>query len=522
MPKNKKIKSKETVGKIADFKTLRSKIREMYEGDQGVIVSARKDSSLQTSSQLNSLTIDAFRNQYYALNDLSRQRAWSLEAYQTNAIYATLIDYLSNMFTWDYIYWPRLIKGNKDEDYDEIYKLIGEVVDGICVETTYPTILTNLFVEGAVYLYAIKNTSSHTISMISLPVKYCRPRAITQFGTYIYDFNFAYFDSLGLKEDELELVWSMYPPDFQSQYNEYKKDKKNMQWQTMNPKFAGAILSNNIGFPSKLIALEGILQYNQYKDNELARNEQLLDKIIAHKMPTWEDKLVVDLDEMKELHQSISQGLSKNKRVKFITTFGDLETLSIGEDQSKENKTLINAYNAILDTAGENNSLFTGSSVESLKYALKRDESIVWKYIEQITALLNLAINNSFNFKSYQCDFAILPVTLYNRSEMLDIYREGATLGTTKIEYIVVTGTKQINIKSKIAAEDYLGLDKLKPLSTSYTQKDNSKSGKNNKEENKDENELTDENNTNVDKEKEKEEKQNKEQEVEADENNTN
>ena len=78
----------------------------------------------------------------------------------------------------------------------------------------------------------------------------------------------------------------MYPPDFQSQYNEYKKDKKNMQWQTMNPKFAGAILSNNIGFPSKLIALEGILQYNEYKDNELARNEQLLDKIIAHKMPT--------------------------------------------------------------------------------------------------------------------------------------------------------------------------------------------------------------------------------------------
>ena len=75
---------------------------------------------------------------------------------------------------------------------------------------------------------------------------------------------------------------------------------------------------------------------------------------------------------------------------------------------------------------------------------------------------------------------------------MLDIYREGATLGTTKIEYIVVTGTKQINIKSKIAAEDYLGLDKLKPLSTSYTQKDNSKSNKDNKEENKHESDKLD------------------------------
>lgn len=58
----------------------------------------------------------------------------------------------------------------------------------------------------------------------------------------------------------------------------------------------------------------------------------------------------------------------------------------------------------------------------------------------------------------------------------MNIYKEGATLGVGKLEYIVSTGTKQVDIQAKIDLEDYLKLDQLKPLSTSYTQNDNSKS----------------------------------------------
>lgn len=43
---------------------------------------------------------------------------------------------------------------------------------------------------------------------------------------------------------------------------------------------------NKNGFPTKLRAIFSILQYDQYLENELERNGQQLDKIIAHKMPT--------------------------------------------------------------------------------------------------------------------------------------------------------------------------------------------------------------------------------------------
>lgn len=86
----------------------------------------------------------------------------------------------------------------------------------------------------------------------------------------------------------------------------------------------------------------------------------------------------------------------------------------------------------------------------------------------------NVTVNHSFNFKGYQCDIIMLPVTIYNQQEMIDLYNQSATLGVSKIEYIVSTGVKQIHIGAKMELEDFLQLDKLKPLSTSYTQNDNS------------------------------------------------
>lgn len=62
---------------------------------------------------------------------------------------------------------------------------------------------------------------------------------------------------------------------------------------------------------------------------------------------------------------------------------------------------------------------------------------------------------------------------------MLINYKDAATLGVGKLEYIVASGVKQIDIPAKIELENFLQLDKLKPLSTSYTQKDNNQQEEN-------------------------------------------
>jgi DNA-directed RNA polymerase delta subunit len=72
-------------------------------------------------------------------------------------------------------------------------------------------------------------------------------------------------------------------------------------------------------------------------------------------------------------------------------------------------------------------------------------------------------------------------------------YKEGATLGVNKLEYVVASGVKQVNLASKFELEDFLKLDQLKPLSTSYTQNDNSKKDEDSDEESDKKSDKTDE-----------------------------
>jgi hypothetical protein len=331
-----------------------------------------------------------------------------------------------------------------------------------------PHLLSKLLVDGSLYLITHKRNTSKTITTMILPPEYCRVTSKTQFGTNVFQFNFAYFDNLGLNQEQLKSVFAFYPAEMEQLYNQYKKDTK-LQWQKLNPKFAAGFVLNDKAFPTYLRSLGAIMQYDQYRTNELERSEQQLVKIISHKMPTWEDKLVVDIPEMTALHKSMSKTLARNKYVRMLTTFGDLDVLSIGDDQTKENKTLANAYASIFNVTGDNDNLFSGSNKESLEFSLRRKESIVWKLVQEIVNFYNLAINNQFNFKGYQCSFNMLPLSVYNFDKTVLQYKEGATLGTSKLEYVVALGTKQVDIPSKIELEGFLKLDELTPLSTSYT-----------------------------------------------------
>ena len=486
---------------IARFKIVKSKIREMYESDRSIRRNVNQDTS--SSVTYNTVTLDNIAGSYYSLTtDLDYQRDLSYQIYTFSPIYANVIDYLSNMFLWRYVYIPRKIKDKGETDYNEVYNLMGEIVDGITIESTFPAILTDLLTNGAVFLISTKDTSSKSISTISLPYKYCRINAVTQYGTYTFQFDFSYFDNLGLNTEELNIIFDFFPKEIREKYNIYLNDRNNLRWQQLDPKFACAVALNKNGFPTKLNTIFSIKRYDLYQDNELTRNSQLLDKIITHQMPTWEDQLVVSIEEMAELHTSIAKVLQRNSHLRLITSFGKMDLLSIGEDQSKENKVLEDAFNAIYSNLGENHSLFNGDSVQALTNGLKRDISIIWKYVQQLVSYYNIVVNNSFNFQSYQCDLSILPITIYDENDKIAQYKDGATLGVNKLEYIVSTGIKQINLQSKLELEKFLNLEQLKPLSSSYTQKDNS----------------VQEIDTNVDG---NEEQNKEEQEVEEDENNT-
>lgn len=70
----------------------------------------------------------------------------------------------------------------------------------------------------------------------------------------------------------------------------------------------------------------------------------------------------------------------------------------------------------------------------------------------------------------YEADIDILPVSPYTYNDDIKIYKENATLGVGKLDYLIASGIKQKNIKDQLDLEAFLKLDEITPMQTSYTQ----------------------------------------------------
>lgn len=351
-----------------------------------------------------------------------------------------------------------------------IYHLMLEVVDGLSIETKFPLILSKLFIEGSVYLTTFSNEDSITINSLLLPSKYCRKIGETQYGTAIIQFDFSYFADLGLTKQQLEEYFLSFPDEFQLKYKEYLKDRSNSRWQDLDPTFSTGILLNDYGIPTFIYALGGILDYEKYQSNELKRNENLLKYLVVQTMPIYEDRLIFEMDEVTALHNSMKKVIDKGEEARLLTTFGKVNVEKIADRDTTENQVLSKSFKTIFQNAGLNSGIFTGESVQALKFSLVRDKGFVWKYVQTLLSFYSIAINNWYDFKNYQADIDILPISSYTYNDDIKVYKENATLGVGKVDYFIASGIRQIHLEDMLELEKYLHLDRIEPMKVSYTQ----------------------------------------------------
>lgn len=463
------MKENKTVTKMSD---RRKAIKEIYGSDDGLRIKLNKSASGISGSNFNEETLNRAMQQV-SVNGSSIKDIVELSryAYSTEGNYSKLIDYLANMFLWRYYYIPTPKKLDKKGDYKTIYQEMTQVVDGISIETTFPIIITKLLKEGVVYLYTMKDNASKTVSTVMLNPMYCKPIGISQYGTGIFKFDMKYFDGLSATNAQLEEVLELFPPEIAEGYREYKKaPSTDTQHVVLDGKYATYIQLNDTNFPTYLTALRSVFDYNTYRKNEVEKSTSQLDMVLAHKIPSYEDQLLFELPEVTDLHKSMSKSLSAIPRLKLLTTFGDSEILKTRPESNVENKVLEKAYEAIYQTSGLNPNLFNGATEQALKYSIKRDKSVMWSFVQKLVNFYNLSINNLFNFKEYQLELNMLPITHYDDDDQLSLLRKNAEYGVGRLELIVASGTKQRHIAPKAELEEYLDLENiLKPLKSSHT-----------------------------------------------------
>jgi len=228
---------------------------------------------------------------------------------------------------------------------------------------------------------------------------------------------------------------------------------------------------NEFGFPTYLSTLKSIFDYNQYRANEVERNTAQLDRIMTHNIPSYENRLLFELSEVRALHKSMSKALANSSRTRLVTTFGDVQIHPMQEAAKFATESLQKAQEAIYRTAGLSSDMFMGKTAEALSISLTRDQATVWKYVQQLMNFYNLTINNLYNFRGYQIELTMLPITHYNLKEMMESHRRNGEYGIGRLEAIVASGTKQRHIAHKSKLEKFLKLDEvLTPLASAHTQ----------------------------------------------------
>jgi hypothetical protein len=139
--------------------------------------------------------------------------------YALDANYAKIVSYYSNMFYIRYVVVPTktatAANTMSDEEYLEKYQLMMDVVDGMSLESVVPGILKEIYLSGAAYVYAWKDNAARTISVITLPTRYCRTVLQTNLGTNLIEFDFEYFRQF-LNAEDLELALTVMPPEFRT------------------------------------------------------------------------------------------------------------------------------------------------------------------------------------------------------------------------------------------------------------------------------------------------------------------
>lgn len=411
-----------------------------------------------------------------ALNnkDSDTLREMSRYFYVVSGEYRRMVDYLSNIHTFRNIVSPVMTEANQSMDKFETYhQKIMDYANKARIDETSREITQTVIRDGVYYGYE-RELPDGTLFMQELPAKYCRSKYIIN-GVYAVEFDFKFFDTFRKAEDKLNVFNSM-PEEFLTLYNEYKANSSgtDANWKMLNEEFARCHKLDSYETPLLCAVFPEILNLQEYKNMNKIENLLSLSTVVVQKLPFDNDKgvLVHEL-EAQMLHQN-ARTMMSNDNIDVWTTPCDVETIKLKDSNDTGRSMVDDAVSVVYNTAGTAQVLFnsgTGTGSTGLDRGLRVDESL----IEPLMGQYEKWYNNKFNYivksKNFYFFVQFLGVTIFNEKEKVQMFKDLATLGYSKMAVAVASGIKQPNFISMLAYEnDYLKLgEKMIPLQSSHT-----------------------------------------------------
>lgn len=428
--------------------------------------------------------------------DPVRQKVLSRDFFQRDGFYKQLVTYYASLINYYGILIPNPAFGASLQKKSIAKKYVQALtlIEDLKIKKLGQHIASKVLVDGMYYGVRIQNSKVKTdFTLMDLPFDYCRSRFIDVNGNSLVEFNVQFFDTI-TDSDYRQIALDTYPKVISSYYEKWSKGKKLSSKESIKqnswvllPADEGIAFNLFDSSPHFLSVIPASLQYDAAVENEQLRELEEIKKLIVQKIPHLNDgQLLFEPDEVQVMHEGAVGMLKKsNPHASVITSYGDIDVYTTKATDSVTNNILTNMLKHIYAKAGVSPELFAASGSSSLGTSINYDISLMMTLANKISIFLTNLLNDICGTSEIQFTYYILPVTEFNKNNMVDMYMKLGTAGYSFLLPGIAAGLSQRELCNvKDLENNLLKMSQfLIPLQTSYTQ--SSKNGSNNQEEEK-------------------------------------
>ena len=382
--------------------------------------------------------------------------------------YATLLKYIGIL-----IPNPSFGKSLSESYITKKYNNATSFIDNAKLPKLFTHIAIKALRDGC-YYGVIQEVTDKSISILDLPIFYCRSRFKDKEGNDIVEFNVTYFDTIGDTEYRKKAL-AAYPSVIVNWYKRYKTRKVKSPWCYI-PTSIGICMSILDERPIFLNIISASLEYEDAKEINKERDLEEIRKILVQHIPHLTDGgLLFEPEEAVEMHKGAVDMMKKNENLSVLTTYADVDAIVSKTANDNSLNSVDKALTNIYAEAGSSSQLFGTDSNLSLSTSITNDMALMMVLARKLENFITSILNDKYGNANITFTYKILPVSYYNQKEYVETTLRLATSGYSFLLPALAMDISQRELTNlKDLENDVLKLkEKLQPLSTAYTETGN-------------------------------------------------
>lgn len=403
---------------------------------------------------------------------LSDQQRLSRNYFMKDGYYKQIIIYYATLLKYSGLLIPNPGAG-KNLSTPHISKRYYSAMDFV-EQMQLPVVATNMairaLIDGSYFGLKIEGDKKN-FQFIDLPSGYACSRFKDIQGNDVVEFDVSYFRTINDKKAREDAL-TVYPKVISKAYRAWENGKRDSKW-VIVPKEIGICFPFFDGRPLFLSVIPATIDYDEAVEIQKEKDLEEIRKILVQKIPHLSDgRLLFEPDEALEIHQGSVGMMKGNSNVRVLTTYADVDAITSKTSADRVESSLERSEKSIYSQAGVSSQIFSPTGNGALESSLNNDLALMMYFANKVSHYITNTINDIYANGNVSFKYTILPITYYNTASFVDTSFKLVGSGYSALMPAIAMGLSQrdlVNIKD--LENDVLKLgDKLKPLSTSYTQ----------------------------------------------------